>query len=197
MIDAMPSSLDSGSDWLHAEYEQAAWDVGPRTVQLMKCLGVPPDVLYLQAKEYCTFGVARIETHKSGFYEPFDRGQIAIVQSCARCPEPYSPDVIDLVAWLPGNPGQWWVRIGCAPVLDLDEIDRAAFFGTALTVHGTPLDYLRAGCTGTVILRDAPFWLGGVQRIIAPDRETANRIAASFKTEIPQLRTVKELPNAA
>ena len=185
------------SNWLEAEYKQAAWDAGPPTVQLLLNLGVPRSVVYGRAVEYCAFGVARIETYRSGFYEPSEGGQIAIIQPCAGCPEPYFPEVIDLCAWFPSNPNKWWMRTGCGPVLDLDAVERAAFFDKPLTIHRTPLDYLRSGCVGTVILRDSAFWLSSVQRIIAPDSETANRLAESFKSETPQIRTAKELSNAA
>jgi len=174
--------------WIQTEYEQAGWNAGPRTSGCLRALGVPADVLYGRAVEYCAFGVARIETYRSGFYEPSEGGQIAIIQPCASCREPYNPEVIDLCAWFPSNPNKWWMRTGCGPVLDLDAVEHAAFFDKPLTIHRSPRDYLRSGCVGTVILRDSAFWLGGVRRFLVPDNETASRIAKSFRSEMPEIR---------
>jgi hypothetical protein len=197
-MNAEGTHANEPANWLEAEYEQAAWDAGPRTVRLLSSLGVPADVLYGRAVEFCTFGVARIGTYRRGFYDPSEGGQIAIVQPCASCPEPYFPEVIDLCAWFPSNPNKWWMRTGCAPVLALDALERAAFFDKPLTIHKTPLDYLRSGCVGTVILRDSAFWLGGARRFLVPDNETASSIAQCFKSELPEIRVrAEELQHVA
>jgi len=66
------------------------------------------------------------------------------------------PELIDVVAWDPRKPGRWWLRRGggfngpvwlgqypgCAEPDDQGVVD----------LHATPLDWLRAGCTGRVLL---------------------------------------------
>ena len=63
------------------------------------------------------------------------------------------PVLDELIAWRPAEPGRWWNRWGAAwAALGDHYIDDAHIDGTPLECHMTPLDWLRAGCRGTVML---------------------------------------------
>lgn len=65
-----------------------------------------------------------------------------------------SVEVVDLVAWLPANPGRWWTVLGAATVLGeaFAASPTSGFGGAPLRLHRTPLAWLQAGCDGAVIL---------------------------------------------
>lgn len=47
-------------------------------------------------------------------------------------------------AWLPGQPGEWWLAPGSLPILGLDEIAKAACFERPLTIVPSPEAWLEA-----------------------------------------------------
>ncbi len=62
------------------------------------------------------------------------------------------PILCDLIAWRPAEPGRWWYRWGCdTPALGDEYVEDAHALGP-LYCHRTPLDWLRSGCRGTVLL---------------------------------------------
>ena len=79
--------------------------------------------------------------------------------------------VVDLVAWPLHQPSKFATALGVADGLGTDQVRNPAsyFAGQHLTVHRTPLRWLKAGCRGTVILNfaTAPRWLGAALGSIA------------------------------
>ena len=64
-----------------------------------------------------------------------------------------NPILDELIAWRPAEPGQWWYRWGADwPALGDHFIDDAHINGKPLNCHLTPLDWLRGGCRGCVML---------------------------------------------
>ncbi len=62
------------------------------------------------------------------------------------------PVLADLITWRPTEPGRWWYRWGCdSPALGDEYVEDAHALGP-LYCHRTPLDWLRSGCRGTVLL---------------------------------------------
>ena len=99
------------------------------------------------------FGIARIVTSEDGTYQPHPDGEPHLI-AVEGVPEPHLGwrEIFDFVAFKSDAPGTWWRRTGYADVLGADEIDRLAFLRQPVIVHETPLDWLRAGCRGCVIL---------------------------------------------
>ena len=62
------------------------------------------------------------------------------------------PLLIDLIAWRPADLACWWYRTGEGDVLGIDNLDLAHIEGWPISLHRTPLDWLRAGCRGAVLL---------------------------------------------
>ncbi len=63
------------------------------------------------------------------------------------------PILDELIAWCPADPGRWWYRWGASwPALGDHFIDDAHIDGVPLRCHLTPLDWLRGGCRGCVML---------------------------------------------
>ncbi len=73
--------------------------------------------------------------------------------------------VIDLVAWSLDNLGKFATAFGYAGGLGLARVRNPATYagGRPLCIHQTPLAWLKAGCSGVVILRETSvfLWLAG------------------------------------
>ncbi len=115
---------------------------------------------------------ANITTAGRGF--DFDHaGTPAIIQPVWRGPAPSiesgveHPILADLIAWRPAEPGRWWYRWGCdTPTLGDEFVEDAHAFGP-LWCHLTPLDWLRGGCHGTVLLNIAEHYAPEARRAAA------------------------------
>ena len=65
------------------------------------------------------------------------------------------PILADLIAWRPTEPHRWYYKWGCdTPALGDEYVEDAHALGP-LYCHLTPLDWLRSGCVGTVLLDHA------------------------------------------
>ena len=103
---------------------------------------------------------SRIATAGRAF--DFDHsGTPAVIQPVWRGPAPSiyqgveHPVLADLIAWRPAEPARWWYRWGCdTPALGDEYVEDAHALGP-LYCHRTPLDWLRSGCRGTVLLEFA------------------------------------------
>ncbi|MBF0251897.1 MAG: hypothetical protein HQL35_14845, partial [Alphaproteobacteria bacterium] len=102
-------------------------------------------------------------------------------------------EIRELVAFDPRDPGRWWLRLGgerWGPVwLGQDAVDWARAEGAPLTLYATPLDWLRAGCRGAVLL-DAGGDLfadlfDGIARIRVPDVAFAAKVYALLRVKPP------------
>ena len=115
---------------------------------------------------------SRITTAGRGF--DFDHGGApAIVQPVwrGRAPSIYAgvghPVLADLIAWRPAEPARWWYRWGCdTPALGDEYVEDAHAVGP-LYCHRTPLDWLRSGCRGTVLLEFAEHYAPEARRVAA------------------------------
>ncbi|MEE9250364.1 MAG: hypothetical protein V3U93_04480 [Alphaproteobacteria bacterium] len=64
-----------------------------------------------------------------------------------------NPVLIDMIAWRPDDLARWWYRLGEVEVdLGADHLDLAHVEGWPISLHRTPLDWLRADCRGAVLL---------------------------------------------
>ena len=104
---------------------------------------------------------SRITTAGRAF--DFDHGGIpAVIQPVWLGPAPSiyqgveHPILADLIAWRPAEPALWWYRWGCdSPALGDEYVDDAHRYHHPLVCHLTPLEWLRSGCRGTVMLEIA------------------------------------------
>jgi hypothetical protein len=61
--------------------------------------------------------------------------------------------LIDMIAWQPNDPTHWWFRLGDVVVdLGVEHLDLAHTEGRSISLHRTPLDWLRADCRGACLL---------------------------------------------
>ena len=94
---------------------------------------------------------------------------------------------IDLVAWPTRDPADVHTLIGRAPLLGLwQALNPTAYtFDRPLQIHSTPLDWLRAGCNGAVIIipEEAALTFLEIARI-------GGRIAARDRTHALELKSI-------
>ncbi len=116
---------------------------------------------------------SRITTAGRAF--DFDHGGIpAIVQPVWRGPAPSiecgveHPILCDLIAWRPAEPDRWWYRWGSdSPALGDHHLEAAHTETGPLFCHLTPLDWVRGGCRGCVLLEIAEHYAPEARRVAA------------------------------
>lgn len=101
--------------------------------------------------------------------------------------------IVDLVALQTVNPRIWWLRTGIGAMLGYWNLEEAAYFQQQLTVHATPLDWLKADCEGICILDwkgYLPIWLSDIKQIHCPDVMTGQRLSTTLERNIalPEIR---------
>lgn len=98
---------------------------------------------------------------RNGLFVPDENGRPAIVI----VPSSYDYDVriADMVAFDRDAPSRFASLTGDLFALGEGSIDNPAtyFAGQSLRLHRTPLDWLRGGCVGAVILNDEPWAIQG------------------------------------
>jgi hypothetical protein len=139
----------------------------------------------LLAAAFISLGLGAAEiTVKDGRWTRMFRGARAVIVPASVA----GGNIIDLVAFRMDTPRSFWPLTGSAAVLGDDEIDRASAMGEPLQVHESPLDWLRAGRRGCVILDWVhcwPFYLGRVPALQFENREFAGRAAALMQRPLP------------
>lgn len=135
----------------------AAGRVKQQHLDRLNALGASPGILALGP--YCPpFGVANGVGELSGIFLPGD-GPAYIVQ-------PVVDDgvMVDLVYWRTLQPERWWLRTGAGWALNPAGATSSVWKPEKPVLHASPLDWLRAGATGSVILDwEAP----GVRQLLA------------------------------
>ena len=102
----------------------------------------------------------------------------AVIQPVWRGPAPSLetgveyPVLADLIAWHPTEPFLWWYRwFADSPALGDEYIEAAHTAAQAdaqmIECHLTPLDWLRSGCRGTVLLEIAEHYTPEARRVAA------------------------------
>jgi len=155
--------------------------------------GVPRSFLYGTTYRY---GVSPILTDKDGGYQPEANGELAIILPAIPLVGPEDPsfpcdDIGDLLAFYLRNPSRWWTRTGTVPALNHDAIERAGFMGERLTIHSTPLDWLRAEGQGVVLLdrrANLRLLLGGVESFLVGDLRLGADIEQRMTKPYPKPR---------
>lgn len=150
------------------------------------------------------FGAARIRPDGQSFALDPDGGIPAIVAVAWDRPCPlddglpgWSEAVDGLVAFSADAPGRWWT-LGGINLLGRVWLERASVLEEPAIIHDTPLDWLRAGGHGSVVLdwRAPPLLaLAAVGQMVAQSHRTATRIrrALTRPTDIPEIRIAREV----
>ncbi|GEO83039.1 hypothetical protein [Pararhodospirillum oryzae] len=89
-----------------------------------------------------------------------------------------TPELFDLVAFRPDQPGWWWVR-NDSVLLNGVEVERAMFFEDPLIIHPDPLEWMKAAGKGVVILdwgAFLPLHVGGPSRLVCTTLPLAERL---------------------
>jgi hypothetical protein len=98
------------------------------------------------------FGVGRIEAASDGLYQPLEYGREAIIVPSDTVESGDHSEPTDLVAFLIDDPSRYWRRIGRDTLINEGAAHLSSWANKAITVHATPLDWLRADCIGCVVL---------------------------------------------
>jgi hypothetical protein len=140
-------------------------------------------------------GALKISTHQGGLFEPGGDLSAAIVPvywgSIPSLGNPVADwELIDLLAFNPSNRDQWWLRRGDADLLGAGALDHL-YLDTPLQIHRTPLNWLRSGAGGVVVLdwRTAASRLRSISTLIAEDIEHAKEVLNRLQTplHIPEI----------
>lgn len=104
--------------------------------------------------------------------------------------------LIDLVAWRPDASMRWGLVSGLGWLLNADTCLGSRWDAERLTLHATPLDWLRADAVGGVVLDwDSPdlTWLRGFAQIDCGNDMVAASIARALSKplRLPRLRTME------
>ncbi len=143
-------------------------------------------------------GGAKVRT-SGRYFERDDEGEFMVCQPVWVGPTPTlhnpvdEPILADVIAWNPEKPREWhFFRKEAGLILGEESMFRASMFGDALILHRTPLEWLKAGCAGCVLLdRAAVSKLYGLQEVVCPDLKYGEFIEAilnaPFTRRMPRL----------
>jgi hypothetical protein len=134
--------------------------------------GVPKQFLAAELYRGLWIGALDIAIQNGKWRQMF-RGERALVLPIV---SPESGDIIDLAAFRPETPRSTWLFTGAGRFLGDEAIREAEHFGKPLEIRESPLAWLRAKCSGLVILdwqQLWPFWFSGVPALQFDDRAFA------------------------
>lgn len=139
------------------------------------------------------FGVARIRTD-GPFWEHDPHGAPVCVlpaEPLADLGDPLWPTacVSDLIAFRTTDPGKWWFRTGAAVLLNPEAVEYGQHFNEPVTIHPHPLDWLRAGGTGVVVLDWSAclaLHLSGPPALYAADLALGERLDSHLNRPAPR-----------
>ncbi len=142
------NALDLRREWL------ALPDAGRGDRELLEQQGVTREAVHRAGG----LAVARIGT-VGRLWMPEPTGTPAFILPVWNGPAPSiyqaveRPMLTDMLAWRPNDPPCWWYHQGDVDlVLGIDNLDLAHTAGWPISLHRTPLDWLRAGCRGACLL---------------------------------------------
>ncbi|KFG90039.1 hypothetical protein BV98_002212 [Sphingobium herbicidovorans NBRC 16415] len=168
--------IDLGEEMMHA-----AASAGKHLDRLM-AWGIAKETI-ASLGAYAPIGLAKVERLSNLMYQPNDDGEPHLI-----LPVHEGGDIIDMVAFDPRWPDRWLRRTGNAVLLNADDIAAPRWDAGTVEVWATPLDWLRAGGEGVVILdydnREVVEQLKLCETIVT-DRVTARLIRLEFSRPQP------------
>lgn len=171
---------------LRQEMSSAAGRVTFQQVERLRAFGLPMPSLIGRN----LIGTVQAEVDSRDFWTPIDTGRSMVVTPLEDC-----GDIIDLIAFDPAVPDVWYLRTGAGWALGSDTIADACEGWDAdqhLTLHATPLDYLRAGCTGACVTQWTPESRAGIRQVhwvdvASPKFARALRLELTRPPRIPEI----------
>jgi hypothetical protein len=130
------------------EFDLTLDTLGPDWFARFAKMGIPTRVTFGLRSLY---GVGRIIPNPSGFFEFHEDGTEALIVAEGEPDLPGWHCLDDLVAFMPDNPGQWWLRRGQVDLLGGYTLTRHWHLEPT-RLHSTPLDWLRGGARGVCVL---------------------------------------------
>ncbi len=129
----------------------------------------------------------RVELHADGSFDYAEDGVLASILPVRGL----GGRMEDIVAW-GDDPTRWWLRRRMAVILGMEAVETADYMREPLLLFDTPLDWLRAGKRGAVILSwDAhlPFYLPEH----APLHCASSRLAKRLRDALTQPNPIREI----
>lgn len=178
---------------LDMEYRRAQAALEFKAYQVLVAAGVPAKTLVATANHRGPFriGIARVHG-AAGRWAPDAQGHRAYVLPANEI----DGLVDDLVAFRPGTPGVFWRRRGTASIMGRAAIFRAIETGDPLHLCANPLEWLRGGRNGFVILDwDAllPIMFDDVSEFHVDDMAQMRRLQKNLERPraIPPIRVLR------
>lgn len=172
------------TDALETAWSAATQDFGARDFVGLVKAGVPKAFLAQSLYRSLWLGADDIAIDGGRWSRRF-RGERAIVLPIVGAE---SGELVDLVAFRLETPRSFWSYAGAAPLLGQHSLERAAYFEEPLFVHESPLDWLKAGMTGVVILDWTRYWpgyLAGIPALRFLDDNFARRARDLLSRPLP------------
>lgn len=180
---------------LTAEMETACAAVKQIHLDRLRSLGVSSQTIARIGDQQAPFGISKVDHIGQAIYQPGGERQSIVTPVYDGC------DLIDLISWQTSFPARWLWRCGAAWALGIDSIASNNWTDDPLQIFATPLDWLRGGADGLVILDwDAPE-IRQLLRVKAIQSDLA--IAAQLRSALmkpayfPKIITREGLRNAA
>ncbi len=95
-----------------------------------------------------SFVMVCIEPRPDGTFLPSETGQWAVTLAV----DDREGRLVDFLAYLPSDPGTWWLRRREIPILGAETLSRAEFYQQPLRLFETPHAWLLARGRGAVVL---------------------------------------------
>ena len=130
--------------------------------------------------------MTRIEPRPDGTFRPSEGGQWAVTLGV----DDREGRLVDFVAYLPSDPGRWWLRRNESPILGVEDISRAEFFQRPLSLFETPHAWLLGRGRGAVVLDwgcDLRGIFEAVPRIHCQSTELKEHLHKSFWKFLPKI----------
>lgn len=171
---------------MNGEFPNYQAAVNWRAYRALLSAGVPSAGL-LRDGDF-TFGITTAQTEVDGTWQPAEVGRRVVVVS----------DGVELLAFQPASPLQWWRRFGAVSIFNASAIDRARQFNEMLPIFGDPLGWLRQGSQGVVIVDwSCPLraHLGGVANVACDSDLLAAKLHCAMSepvVPVPSIRVIQE-----